>query len=599
MKAGRRSPRSARASIALLAALSPFIVQAAAPNLQLGDYEVRVFEHYDYQGQFAHYALTPDMPYLMVPQVPANLNDKISSVAMGPKVGVVLFADPGFKGKEENIIGEDCNAYIGVRSESYQIFRESTPRIGRVVEDWNPFDKDVSEGMGDRASSLLVFRKDHGGLFAAMLTNVRRKPEMTDALRGGTCEILHHFYPISPMEEPRCYDVDPGLYEDWVLTHGFSSPGYQIIVELFDQPGCQGLSIRFPDKVNPQSGYRLRDYQWEGRPRSIRVSVGSTVGGAIPAGWNEPGGRRQGEAFQSFWSVAPDAAECRARCDSDALCRSYSHAGFGVSGNAKQSLCELNRDEPVITRPGAGYTSGLKRFKDVVQRQTFSQPTYGGEPLGWCLGQVGDCGQPVASFYCQAQGFKTAENFEKDSFNNFGSIACSNNVTVADPLLPAVVAPAGSPAQPAGPEPVLARCDSYARNAVFQQDANIELGCNLAPAPVWSLDYQAHYRWCETASDADLESGTRMRQDALDACRASKQPASPPPADRCSAYATSAVDQQRRNLDLGCGYGGPVWSSEFRAHYQWCQQVDQSLADAGALFREAELQRCAASKGSP
>ena len=85
-------------------------------------------------------------------------------------------------------------------------------------------------------------------------------------------------------------------------------------------------------------------------------------------------------------------------------------------------------------------------------------------------------------------------------------------------------------------------------------------------------------------------------------CRVSRPAVTRPGEDRCASYAQTAIDQQRKNLDLGCGFAGPVWSNDYRAHYQWCREVDSALTEAGTLFREEELQKCANSKptkGSP
>jgi len=571
---------------------------SAAPNFNLGDYQIRVFQHPNYSGQFADYTIPAGKSQLLVPQLPPNLNDQITSIALGPKVGVAVFSHTNYMGEDKNLVSNTtCAPYIWNVDESWKLIDKSEPKFIRVDE--SPvFDRDRSYGLDDRISSLVLYKKDSGGFFAAEITGMGRHMELTGAFEGGTCEYARQFFPISREDGARCFEIAPTSWswKHWLLMHGKFSANQNISVDLFAEPGCKGNSIHFPDPARVERGYYLNDYHWENLPKSIRVALVSGVAGAISAQWIEPGGERRGAAIQTEWSSAKDAAECRQRCDSDGLCRSYSHLGYGVSGRANQSLCQLNKDEPAYSNKGAGFTSGMKRFKPKTERQVFVNPAWGGSPLNWCLAASGGCGEVVAKHYCKAQGFRTADSFDKDKYNNFGKIACGNALTIQGVGQAKVInQPSQVATQPKGssaPAPALARCDQYAREAIAQQEENVEFGCNLH-GPEWNPDYQAHYRWCETVSPDKTAAGSDFRRNALDKCHAAQTPAAAPAGeDRCTVYATTAVNQQQENLSRNCNFSGPEWNTDYRAHFNWCQQVDKSYADAGTLLRQAALGGC-------
>jgi hypothetical protein len=59
----------------------------------------------------------------------------------------------------------------------------------------------------------------------------------------------------------------------------------------------------------------------------------------------------------------------------------------------------------------------------------------------------------------------------------------------------------------------------------------------------------------------------------------------------CKRYATEAVRQNQQNLQLQAGFKPPVWSSDFRGHYNWCLQGTNVKSTPGHLAsREKTLQ---------
>ena len=66
----------------------------------------------------------------------------------------------------------------------------------------------------------------------------------------------------------------------------------------------------------------------------------------------------------------------------------------------------------------------------------------------------------------------------------------------------------------------------------------------------------------------------------------------------CNQYAEQAVAQQRENLRLKCGFGGPKWSMDGKAHYKWCKEGNRGSIAGGELEkRENRLKKCRARGG--
>lgn len=175
-----------------------------------------------------------------------------------------------------------------------------------------------------------------------------------------------------------------------------------------------------------------------------------------------------------------------------------------------------------------------------------------------------------------------------------------------------------SPALAAAPD----TCKQYANKAIDQLHQAQSLGLPT-PAPVWSGNYQLHYNWCLSQSEAALAQGSALRQAQLDKA---KKPtgstavtgpmdkatiqATPVPVQKpakvaaaiqgdsentgkaCERYAAESVRQNQENLSLGAGLTGPAWSNDYRAHYNWCIQgnnlssTPQHLADREKALQE-------------
>ncbi len=64
----------------------------------------------------------------------------------------------------------------------------------------------------------------------------------------------------------------------------------------------------------------------------------------------------------------------------------------------------------------------------------------------------------------------------------------------------------------------------------------------------------------------------------------------------CQWYATTALKQQQDNERLKCGFTGPAWNSDLKAHTAWCSGVAPEMWRQEAQKRDQELAACQAKK---
>jgi hypothetical protein len=61
----------------------------------------------------------------------------------------------------------------------------------------------------------------------------------------------------------------------------------------------------------------------------------------------------------------------------------------------------------------------------------------------------------------------------------------------------------------------------------------------------------------------------------------------------CDWYAKTALKQQQDNERLKCGFKGPEWNADLRAHMTWCAGVSPDAWKAQAQRRDQQLASCA------
>lgn len=62
----------------------------------------------------------------------------------------------------------------------------------------------------------------------------------------------------------------------------------------------------------------------------------------------------------------------------------------------------------------------------------------------------------------------------------------------------------------------------------------------------------------------------------------------------CETYGKLAIEQQQENIDAKCGFTGPEWSPDLKAHLAWCGSVGPDQWKAELQKRKQKLDACRA-----
>jgi hypothetical protein len=60
----------------------------------------------------------------------------------------------------------------------------------------------------------------------------------------------------------------------------------------------------------------------------------------------------------------------------------------------------------------------------------------------------------------------------------------------------------------------------------------------------------------------------------------------------CDWYAKTSLQQQQENEQKKCGFTGPTWSTDLKAHMTWCTTANPDLWKAEAQKRQQMLAGC-------
>ncbi|WP_295559389.1 hypothetical protein [uncultured Hyphomicrobium sp.] len=62
----------------------------------------------------------------------------------------------------------------------------------------------------------------------------------------------------------------------------------------------------------------------------------------------------------------------------------------------------------------------------------------------------------------------------------------------------------------------------------------------------------------------------------------------------CDTYGKLALQQEQENVDAKCGFSGPAWSPDLKAHVAWCASVGPDQWKIQLQSRKQQLDACKA-----
>lgn len=60
----------------------------------------------------------------------------------------------------------------------------------------------------------------------------------------------------------------------------------------------------------------------------------------------------------------------------------------------------------------------------------------------------------------------------------------------------------------------------------------------------------------------------------------------------CEMYGKLALQQEKENVASKCGFSGPEWSADLKAHIAWCNSVGPDQWKAQLQKRKQQLDTC-------
>lgn len=224
-------------------------------------FTVTIYEHANFRGREESYILGPDQRHVLVEFVGWGLNDRLSSVRCGERVGVVLFRDRDFRGP-------------------VAVYDRSTDRVDSDINDW--------------ASSIIVFELDAGGPLGVWLGHGGRDGNVLDVngfhgtayfypmpeslnYREGKMDLLRGFNDLA--EWVVLGPVDPRDYRE--TRYRERGSGYRrydsgrrrslmdIEIDLYEHSDFRGQSLSLPERSRSGYYFELKDYNFSRIASSI------------------------------------------------------------------------------------------------------------------------------------------------------------------------------------------------------------------------------------------------------------------------------------------------------------------------------------------
>lgn len=132
-------------------------------------------------------------------------------------------------------------------------------------------------------------------------------------------------------------------------------------------------------------------------------------------------------------------------------------------------------------------------------------------------------------------------------------------------------------------------CKKYADKAVSQYQLAKKNNIPAAVGLGWSGDWDTHHNWCITVPINIANAENAKRQKIIDNYLNSNQKDN---TQFCKEYADKAVSQyllaKKNNLP---NINWPVWTDDWKGHYNWCKTVSQDVVNKGTAKRQAYLDK--------
>jgi hypothetical protein len=209
-------------------------------------YEVIVYEHANFVGKYMRFKLELGMRQKLVPVLPSEMNDVISSIQVGSKVAVMVFRDANF---------EDISKHRKVPG-------PASGQIGKFGEQLFPiYESKKVLDLNDEISSLIVFPKEMIQPIGVMLGD-RASRDWGDK-----------FFPLPERldQTEAKYATLPNMNDDanvfGIYPNNPKSPAYgKVQMTLYEHPNFKGKWITLPgaDGVMPSEPGCSPPYEFGG-----------------------------------------------------------------------------------------------------------------------------------------------------------------------------------------------------------------------------------------------------------------------------------------------------------------------------------------------
>lgn len=451
----KRRPAGIAALIAALLLPTALVAQEAGADTA----GVTFFTGPNFTGTSKTLTLAPDQPFAAIPYIGDELNERIASLRADPGIGVILFQQPYFAGRDDA-----CGPNIGSRDDPDAWWMGLTADFEPAYATDQAHE--VAETADDDYSSVIAYRRDMGPPPAFLLLE-RRSYYNRGCERSADQAYFNRIVVPAPNPPQReaCTDLSrpasaPGAGADAprfvrisevfaLLPQAFSATyqgvDHRFILTLFDQPGCRGNSITLPSSENGRpASYRLSDYEFDRSVRSVAIRYQRgpldrflTDAPAAPAEAALTPAPSPAPAPSAAAPAAPQAPQQQAAPEAAAPPPATSRSATPQPAPApaadgglqppppsapaqppQQSLQPV--PEPQVVPTPAPTPAPAPSRPTGPQEETFRFPVHQVYRLNYCLDGEQGCGEPAATAWCKSQGFDRAVRWTQE--DNIGAL---------------------------------------------------------------------------------------------------------------------------------------------------------------------------------